>query len=44
MGMTEPEQAYTCDTCPAKYGSLKELTKHYEKQHPELIEKLLMPI
>jgi hypothetical protein len=41
--MTEPERIYNCDSCPGKFGSLKELTKHYENEHPDMIEKLMMP-
>jgi hypothetical protein len=41
--MTDPDPTYTCDGCPGKFGSLKELTKHYEREHPDMIETLLMP-
>ena len=42
MTMIESD-VYGCDSCPSKFGSLKELTRHYEKEHPEMIEKLMMP-
>ncbi len=35
---------FGCDTCPKKFGSAKELTKHYEEEHPEMIEKVIIPI
>lgn len=38
------ETAYTCGICGTKLKSLKELTAHYEKEHPEMIEELMMPI
>lgn len=41
---TKNENAYTCGICGMKFVSLKELTAHYEKEHPEMIEELIMPI
>ncbi|HJS81468.1 MAG TPA: hypothetical protein VJ742_01390 [Nitrososphaera sp.] len=41
--MTEPEGTYNCDSCPGKFRSLRDLTSHYEKDHPDMIEKLMMP-
>ena len=38
------ETTYTCGICAAKSRSLKELTAHYEKEHQEMIEDLMMPI
>jgi hypothetical protein len=35
---------YTCHVCPMRFESLKDLTVHYEKEHPEMIEELMMPI
>ena len=40
--MAESE-GYSCDTCPGKFGTLRELTKHYEREHPDMMEKLMMP-
>ncbi|HKU48746.1 MAG TPA: hypothetical protein VJP79_02240 [Nitrososphaera sp.] len=40
----DSESNYTCDTCPMNFKSLKELTAHYKKEHPDMIEKILMPI
>ncbi len=40
----DQEQAYSCDSCPLKFSTFKELREHYEKEHPEMIEKVLMPI
>ncbi len=35
---------YSCDSCPMSFASMKELTEHYEEKHPEMIEKIIMPI
>jgi uncharacterized C2H2 Zn-finger protein len=37
-------EVYNCHACPAKFKSLKDLTAHYEKEHPDMIEELIMPI
>lgn len=41
---TNGESVYTCGICGVRFKSLKELTAHYEKDHPEMIEELIMPI
>lgn len=38
------ELLFGCDTCPQTFASAKELTKHYEDNHPDMIEKVIMPI
>jgi hypothetical protein len=35
---------FGCDTCAKSFSSAKELTKHYEEKHPDMIEKVIMPI
>ncbi len=35
---------FGCDTCTKSFSSAKELTKHYEDRHPDMIEKVIMPI
>lgn len=41
---TNIDSTYTCRICGLKFASLKGLTGHYEKEHPEMIEDLMMPI
>ena len=38
------ELPFGCDTCTKSFSSAKELTKHYEEKHPDMIEKVIMPI
>ena len=42
--LTSDEPRYNCRVCGEKFGSLRELTAHYEKEHPEMIEDLMVPI
>lgn len=42
--MTTDELHYSCRICGGVFESLKELTTHYEKEHPDMIEDLMMPI
>ena len=35
---------YVCDSCLAAFGSVKELVLHYRLDHPEMIEKVTIPI
>ena len=41
---SDQETIYTCHVCPMIFKSLKDLTAHYEKEHPEMIEEIMMPI
>lgn len=35
---------YTCDSCLVTFGSVGGLVKHYKAKHPEMIEKVTIPI
>jgi len=35
---------FGCDTCTMSFSTVKELRRHYEDKHPELIERVIMPI
>ena len=35
---------YICDSCHVTFGSVGGLVKHYKAKHPEMIEKVTIPI
>lgn len=38
------EPAEVCDLCMLSFGSVKELVRHYGEKHPDMIERVTMPI
>jgi hypothetical protein len=37
-------ESYVCDNCTLVFGSIKELIRHYKESHPDLIERVTIPI
>lgn len=35
---------YVCDSCTLTFSSIKELIRHYKENHPDLIERVTIPI
>jgi hypothetical protein len=37
-------EKFACDSCPMKFDSVAGLVRHYRDRHPEMIEKVTIPI
>ncbi len=44
ISFTKLSAAEICDVCKLSFGSVKELVKHYQEQHPTMIERVMIPI
>ncbi|MEW6604539.1 MAG: hypothetical protein AB1351_07600 [Thermoproteota archaeon] len=42
--MSDYHRPYACDSCMLTVGSIKDLIKHYKEKHPNLIERVTIPI
>lgn len=38
------DEPYVCDSCMLTFESIKELVRHYKEKHPNLIERVTIPI
>jgi len=37
-------ERYVCDSCMTSFDSIRDLVKHYKNEHPDLIERVTIPI
>lgn len=44
ISFSKLSSAEICDECKLTFGSIKEVVKHYNEHHPDMIEKVTIPI